>query len=103
MKQLSREILRQISDEGFRLTNRCDRISKGSEPYFDKAFGNWLPGDPPEYKVSGFEEYIDYCVDKLTEELEISDISYIKENIEELMDGFLLDWDEYEAKAIYEF
>ena len=30
--------------------------SGGSDDYFDKSFGNWLPGDPEDFEVTSAED-----------------------------------------------
>lgn len=27
------------------------KVTPGSRDYFDRSFGNWLPGDPPEVEI----------------------------------------------------
>lgn len=102
------EAVRTITKECFSECADCVMTYEGSDDYYDASYGNWLPGDAPEFEVYGYESYIKAIVDELsfaiarfygieqTKELELA----VEQNLSDLTDGEVLDTDDFEEEAI---
>ena len=101
----------EICNDSFYTHADCECVYKGSEPYFDTAMGQWYPGEPADYLVTGYKAYRSeivqavaeafaehYCVYKSAEL-----IGLIDENLSDIFQNALLDADAFEAKAIDQY
>lgn len=102
------EAVRNATKECFSEFAECVMTYEGSDAYYDANYGNWLPGDAPEFEVYGYESYIEAVVDELsfaiarfygieqTKELELA----VEKNLSDLTDGEILNAKDFEEEAI---
>lgn len=104
--------LTDVVNDAFTNNYKCKCTYGGSDDYFDKGMMQWYPGDPPEYEIDGYEDYVDEVVDylasvfKLHFKYDIIDVEvkkFIETNINDLTDNMLLDIEDFEEKAVEDF
>ena len=52
----------EICNRAFDLYAEVVCVSEGSCDYFDVSMGQWYPGEPPEYEVYGYGDYVNDIV-----------------------------------------
>jgi len=97
-----------ICEQAFMDTFECICVRKGTDNYFDTYQMQWYPGDPDEYEVDGYDDYIEQVVDNIIDgihgglglPIQNGLREFVKSNLSYICDGYLLDDDDYYTAAM---